>query len=721
MSIAYIPSEKRFILKTCNTEYVMDIVHDRFLCHRYYGDTLTQKIGAFTPTVRSFAPYYKEFGLSYCPDLVMSEYSGFDSGDFRACSLRVKNSGGDSITVLNYRDYRIFSGREDIEGLPYANADSDTETLEIRMYDSVTELEASIYYTVFEKDDVISRYARLHNASSADLEIEKCMSLLLDIDTHELDMISLHGDYAAEREYQRCPLHMGMQSICSRRGASSHQANPFFVLCDRNATEESGRVFGFNFVYSGSFLEEVEVDRTGGTRVLIGLGSENFRYLLKPNESFTSPEAVMTYTSCGIGQMSRNFHKFIRDHILPSHGNGARPVVLNTWEACNFAIDEAVIEEFARECVKCNIDMLVMDDGWFGERDNDRAGLGDWYANRRKFKDGLKAFVDKIKSYGIKFGIWIEPEMVNPNSDLFRAHPQWCLRADKRDLLESRQQLVLDMCNPDVIQYLKDTFSKTFDGIDIDYFKWDMNRHMSCVASPYLARERQGETSLRYMLGVYSLMSWFRDRFPNAMIENCSGGGGRYDLGMMKYSDMIWASDNTDPVCRIKIQYSSMLGYPASTMSCHVANHNNAIENKRSLTYRYHTALGGHLGYEFDIRNASDSVRDAVRDQISMYHGHFEDLILNGDHYRIYDPYNTNYSAYYYINQDKTRILLSFLQSNPEEEREIKLPISHIDPSIEYTDILSGKRYSGKELSDGIKVYSKSYPDNSYIFCFEAD
>lgn len=357
--------------------------------------------------------------------------------------------------------------------------------------------------------------------------------------------------------------------------------------------------------------------------------------------------------------MARNFHAFTTKHILPE-GAAAHPhpVVLNTWEACYFRIDEEILLQFAEEAVKLGIDMLVMDDGWFGKRNGDRAGLGDWTPNPEKFKDGLGAFVRRVKEKGIRFGIWIEPEMVNPDSDLYRAHPEWCLRAGYRELSLSREQLVLDMSNPAVLAYLKDSFLETFRGIPIDYFKWDMNRHLCEAGSPTLPPERQGEVTYRYMKGVYELLRFFRETYPDAVIETCSGGGGRYDLGMMAYGNQIWTSDNTNPYARIGIQYSSMLAYPASQMSCHVSNPGESLE---SLDFRYKVAVGGMLGYELNILRAPEAVKKGIAAQIKTYKT-FERLIREGEYFPLISPFEAPVSSYYYASADREQFLLSFLQ-----------------------------------------------------------
>lgn len=700
MYINFNSEKNRFTLDTQNTRYIFDIIHEKHPVHIYYGKKNENIELKYEPLLYSFAPYYDESDQAFGPDVYPAELPCFGSGDFRGTSIKIKNKNGDSVCLFEYEGYNIFNGRKELPGLPFAEADYNTETLELQLIDPVTSCKIKLYYTVFPKEDVISRYMTIENCSGGNAVIEKCMSLSLDIPRCDFDMISLYGGYAQERNYQRNPLMHGIQSVCSRRGASSAHFNPFIAICDRDASENKGEVFGFNFVFSGNFLDEVEVDQQSTTRVQIGLGYENFTWLLHDGESFTTPEAVMTYSDCGINQMSRNFHSFIRNHILPPEPFDKRPVVLNTWEACFFDIDEEEMMRFAKSAAECGTDMLVMDDGWFGARNDDSAGLGDWYVNTKKFKNGLASFVNKIKAHGIKFGIWVEPEMVNPDSDLFRAHPEWCLQVTGRKNLLSRHQLVLDMGNPAVIEYLKNIFSKTFEGVELDYFKWDMNRHMSEVGSTYLPTERQGETAYRYMLGVYELLRFFREQFPNAMIESCSGGGGRYDLGMMKYGTMIWTSDNTYPKARIKIQYSSLLAYPASTMSCHVSNPENVCANPSELKFRYEVALGGALGYEMHLPNASKEIRDTVKQQIINYR-EYEDLILRGDYYSLYNPFECDIDAHYYANGDHSRVLLSVLEVHGMRERKYRISIPGVDPAGTYYDKISDKTYTGGQLIHG--------------------
>ena len=565
---------------------------------------------------------------------------------------------------------------------------------------------------------MISRYFTLKNSGNSDLKILKAMSASLDLPNGEYDLISLRGKYFYERTAHRDPIYGGVHRITSRRGASSHQFNPFIMVTDRKATEEKGNAYAFNFVYSGSFLDELELEQSG-LRVMVGLGDENFSYLLKPDESFSSPEAVMTYSSKGIGQASRNMHSFVRSAILPK--DKIHPIVLNSWEAFYFDIDEKIMVDFADGAVSVGIDTVVMDDGWFGARRNDKAGLGDWIPTKELFADGLGKFVERVKSKGIKFGIWIEPEMVNPDSDLYRTHPDWVMRDEKREVLLSRNQLVLDMANPEVVEYLKQILDKCFDGIEIDYFKWDMNRNITHAISPYLPVERKNETQFRYMLGVYELYTWFVKRFPNAFLENCSGGGGRYDLGMMKYSSQIWTSDNTEAKDRIFIQHGSSYGYPMSTMSCHVSNRNGQCEDERKLDYSFRVAINGPLGYEFNILKVEQNTKDIISKQIEEYK-RYEKLVLNGDFYRLKNPLTDGCYAYYIINDEKTEIFVSYLQNEGDSKEKMhKLKVSAARSDINYRNVDTNEIVSGAELKRGIYVKADKAERYGKTFYFVAN
>ena len=698
------------MIHTKHTTYAFDVVYDRYLYHTYYGKRTRELPDPAFHTL-SFAPYLAGQHPRSSPDSLSLEVSFYGSGDFRPNSLRV-SADGTGVCDFVYHSYRIFKGRAALDSLPASRADSDTQTLEITLLDEVTGCRLKLYYTVFSALDIISRYMILENGGKDSVRIEKCMPLTLDLGRSDFDMVSVYGTYNQEMRLQRHALHHGTQSVYSNRGATSHHYNPFIALCDHKANEEKGEVYGFNLVYSGSFLDEVDVDQRNRTRVLIGLGGECFSYTLGVGECFTSPEAIMTYSASGFGKMTRNFHKFIRNHIMHPSALAPHPVVLNTWEACYFNIDEEKLVAFAKEAAAVGFDMLVMDDGWFGARNNDRAGLGDWFENRAKFPDGLASFVNKIKREGIKFGIWIEPEMVNPDSELYRSHPEWALRVSGREPLLSRNQLVLDMSNPDVLDYLMKQFDKTFGDLPIDYFKWDMNRHLSGVGSTYLSGDKQGEVFFRYMQGVYRLLDWFALRFPNAVIETCSGGGGRYDLGMMPYGIQIWTSDNTNPYDRTRIQASALVAYPAATMSCHVSN---PKENLASLDYRYKVAVGGMLGYELNILNMSDEVKSIISKQIREYKT-FEHVVRLGEYYSLASPEKHDYSAYCYISEEGDEILLTVIEKKGCQKGCTKrLKVKAANASALYTDARTGKTYSGASLKEGIVIDLTGEPNCAHL------
>ena len=715
MPIKFLKDKKQFVITTKNTSYAFGILKDRYLNHIYYG----KKKSGFelrSDKVVAFSPYIPEHTEKCSSNDFAQEISFFGSGDFRASALRLCGADGTGVTDFVYSGYKIFKGREALDGLPCARADEDTKTLKIIMKDTVTGCILSLYYTVFFDTDIISRYVKIENKGKSSVRIDKCMPMMLDLDRSDLDMISFYGKHIDECNIQRVPLHHGSQSVFSRRGVSSHFYNPFMALCSRNANEEKGEVYGFNFVYSGSFLDEVEVDHFGDTRVLMGLGSECFSYTVDPGEAFVSPEAVMTYSASGFGKMTRNFHRFIRHNIMPEKAWKPHPVVLNTWEAVWFDVDQELLISFAEEAKKVGFDMVVMDDGWFGARDHDRAGLGDWFVNSKKFPEGLKPFVDKVKEKGVQFGIWVEPEMINPDSDLYRAHPEWCLRVNGREPLQSRNQLVLDMTNEDVIDYLKDIFSKTFDGVAIDYFKWDMNRSLSNVGSAVLPPEKQNEIYFRYVRGMYKLISWFTEKFPNAVIETCSGGGGRYDLGMMQYGIQIWTSDNTDPYARTGIQSVALMAYPAMTMSCHVSNPH---ESMKSLDYRYKVALGGMLGYELNILKMSDEIKAEMSKQIKEYK-EIEHLMREGEYYNLAAPYKYDYSAYYYTDKEANEIVLTLIEKADCKAGKTKLlKIKSADASASYTDVRTNKVYSGEELKKGITLTLSGERDSAQLYYFK--
>ena len=712
MPIKFIKSSKRFIIETDNSAYALELIKNRYLINLHYG----KKKGRFSYEGRvtmAFSP--REANCGVAPDALPLEASFFGSGDYRDCALRITGEDGTGITDFKYKSYRIFDGRRNIDGLPCARAEEGTQTLEILMTDKVSGCNLYLYYTVFPKTDVISRYMVVENRGKGSVRIDRCMPLELCLDRDDLDMITLWGRHNNECNYQRVPTHHGVQSVGSRRGASSPQYNPFMALCSNNASETRGDAWGFNFVYSGSFLDEVEVDQTMKTTVHIGLNPADFNYTLETGESFESPEVIMTYSGKGLGQMTRNLHAFTKKNIMPKEALKPHPVVFNTWEACYFDINEEKLLAFAEKSAALGGDMLVVDDGWFGSRRCDRSGLGDWFDSPEIFPHGLASFAAGVREKGVKFGIWIEPEMVNPDAKLYHAHPDWVLRAPDREPLFCRGQLVLDMGRDDVFEYLTQIFDKTFSSASPDYFKWDMNRHICGVGTAALPPERQGEVSFRYMKGVYRLLSWFRERFPEAIIETCSGGGGRYDLGMMHYGIQIWTSDNTNPEDRTFIQSGALTAYPALTMSCHVSDPKGDM---KALDYRYKVAVQGMLGYELNVLETSEEINERISRQIAEYR-RLEHIVREGEFYRLAFPQREKYSAYYFASADRGEILLSIVEKPECRAGSTKLiKVREAIDGASYTDVYTNRKYTGKELREGLylPLMGEAYTASLYLF-----
>lgn len=702
--ISYSSKTHIFRLETENTTYAFRAVRGKRAEHLYYGRKCARGIPApVYPYPGGFCPNDPDTDCLHSQEILFSEYPGYGYGDFRAPAVRIIGKNGTGITDPRYAGYRIYKGRPLPEGLPAPRETADCETLEITLKDALNRCLLLLSYTVYPAFDIITRTVTLENRGRAAVSAEQPASLSLDIPERNLEQITLTGDYYTERyTTERHSLGQGTHRMTSRRGATGHQLNPFFALISPEATEKSGEVYAFNLIYSGSYSNTAEVTSHGATRVQIAAEDENFAWLLEKGERLTLPVALMLYTDEGLGGMRHRLHAFTDACILPPLPEGKAPLVLNTWEGTWFDIDEEKLLRYADAAGGTGIDTLVMDDGWFGARTGDHAGLGDWFVNRDKFPDGLAATVEAVEKRGLKFGIWIEPEMINPDSDLYRAHPEYALAVPGMVPALSRRQLVLDMGNPAVIEYLKKSLAETFAGCDISYFKWDFNRNICDAFSHVLPAKRQRETGFRFMRGTYALLDWLRKTWPGAVLETCSGGGGRYDLGMMCFGHQIWTSDNTDPADRIRIQASSLLAYPARTMSCHVANRENVCEgNPRTMRFRYAVAVAGPLGYEFNLALCSLPVVNAVKEQIAEY-ATYAHLIQTGRYDEYLSPFSSPVYAYAFLSADRREILLTALAAKADTGRYTVCPA--VDEALLYRDTLSGKIYSGKELCHGLTL-----------------
>ena len=685
--------ENRLItLHTQNTTYQMKVWDYDILLHTYYGPRLAG--GDLSCLLRRrdrwFSPNPNEAGndRTFSLDAFPQEYSTCGVGDFRLPSIELELPSGSRTADLRYVDSKARKGKYALEGLPaFHGGEEEWETLSVTLTDAAAQVDVELLYGVLEEYDLITRSVRVVNRGIGGIRLYRCASLCLDFTRSDLDMITFNGAQVMERWPSRAPLRPGIQSVDSVRGTSSHQHNPFVVLCDQNADEDHGLCYGAMLLYSGNFQAAAEKDQFENSRLVMGINPYHFCWTLEPWESFTAPEVALVCSPNGLGEMSRQFHRSIRHNLIHDPYEGRRrPVLINHWEATemNFTADRLV--EIAREAPDLGLELFVMDDGWFGARDNDSAGLGDWVVNEEKLPGGLGALVDRVKALGLKFGIWIEPEMVNEDSDLYRAHPDWVLNVPGRRPSRGRGQLVLDFSRQNVRDHVYSQIRAVLSGADISYLKWDMNRSLTEVWSAALPADRQGEVYHRYVLGVYEFAERLRRDFPRLLIEGCSSGGGRFDGGMLYYTPQIWCSDNTDAVDRLRIQYGTSFCYPVSTMGAHVSAVPNGITGRAvPMETRGVAAMHGTFGYEMDLSRCTPEEKEIARRQVAQFKEHYG-LIQDGDYYRLSDPFqNGPYTAWEHVSRDKREALVS-LVTGPQRGASpfLALRVKGLDPALTY-------------------------------------
>ncbi|CAM4348184.1 alpha-galactosidase [Paenibacillus phoenicis] len=705
MPIFFDEAKGLFHLQSRNTSYLIQLVHG-YPAHAYFGAKLRhgsnldqlltfQERASFSPNP---IPEDKSISLDSLPQ----EYPQYGTSDFRSPAYQVRLANGTRATELTYRSHRIVPGKPVLKGLPavYVEQDHEAETLELELEDRVSGLVVVLSYTVFADFDAIARSARLTNGSSESIQLERALSASVDFPDAAYDALYLSGAWARERHVQRRRLAPGVTGISSRRGSSSHQQNPFLALLRPDATEQHGEVYGFSLVYSGSFTAEAEVEQFGTTRVQIGINPFDFTWKLEPGESFQTPEAVLVYSADGLGGMSRTYHRLYRTRLCRGQfRDQERPILVNNWEATYFDFNADKIEAIAQAGSELGIELFVLDDGWFGRRDRDNSSLGDWFEDRRKLPDGLKDLARRVKDTGLQFGLWFEPEMVSPDSDLYRAHPDWCLHVPGRRRTEARDQLVLDMSRSDVRQYLYERLSAIFSTVPITYVKWDMNRNMTEIGSAVSPAERQGEVAHRYMLGLYELLERLTSEFPHILFESCSGGGGRFDPGMLYYMPQTWTSDDTDAAERLKIQYGTSIVYPVSTMGAHVsAVPNHQVERTTPLTFRGDVAMSGNFGYELDLTRFTEEEKETAKRQIALYKK-IRGLVQQGDLYRLQSPFEGNETAWMFVSPDQSEALLFYFRVLAEPNGPLRsVKLQGLDPAKDYEVVGSGEVYGGDRL-----------------------
>ena len=727
MPIRYISATKTFKLDTSSSTYAFRVAEGGYLEHLYYGAFVPDEdFSALSIRGRcdvfhaTDADVYRSGLKWFSPDLMGEEYAPFGTGDMRTTAIRVKNADGNEATDLRYAAHRFPAAKPGLCGLPALREEpGDGASLEVELSDAVTGLTVTLRYTVYKAAGAITRSAHIENRSARPFSLENAKSFSVDFPTCDYELIHLWGRWGKERSVERRPLMHGIETVSSVRGSSSHQHNPFLALAAPAATEQTGECYGFSLLYSGSHDCSVEVDGFGSTRVLMGIHDVGFSWEVKPGDTFDTPEAILLYTKDGIGDMSRRFHRLFRERLLPPAWKTARrPVLINSWEGAGFDICEEKLVRFAEKAGELGFDMLVMDDGWFGHRNDSSSSLGDWYVNPQKLPDGLGALIEKVRAKGLAFGIWFEPEMVSPDSDLYRAHPDWCLHVPGRVGALARGQYVLDFSREDVRDAIYERVSSILRDYDISYLKWDFNRNLTDVGSAMLDSAHQGEVLHRYVLGVYAFMDRMTREFPDLLFENCSGGGGRFDGGMLAFSPQIWTSDNCDPIERLSIQFGTSLCYPPSAMACHVsASPRTGYETKGNV------AMFGSFGYELDPNVLSDEVCATIRRQLENWERR-RTLVTEGDLYRLIDPLTDAFRcAWEQVSEDRSRAMLTVVTMRKPSCPRFYLRFAGLDPDRRYrlssdAGLYDGAEFSGAYLQNvGLNLTALPAEDgDSYVF-----
>ncbi|MFF2016061.1 alpha-galactosidase [Paenibacillus sp. NPDC058177] len=705
MGIQYLAEERIFHLQSKETSYVIQLLHTGIPAHVYWGRKI--RSGALSSILKrtercsfSPSPFPDDMTLSY--DTLAQEYPSYGVGDFRNPAYQIQAENGTTASEALYDKHRIYKGKPALEGLPatYTEHEDEAETLELELVDAVAGLRIILSYTVFEELNAVTRSVRFVNEGQASLKLLRGYSMSVDFRSSDYELLHLSGTWTRERYIERRALASGMQGVESRRGSSSHNQNPFVALLSHGADEDHGEVYGVSLVYSGSFSAQVEVDSYKTTRLSMGINSFDFNWLLEAGQSFQTPEAVLVFSPDGIGAMSRTYHKLYRTRLARGiYRDRTRPVLVNNWEATYFDFNAEKIENIARAGAELGIELFVLDDGWFGHRDNDRSSLGDWFVDRKKLPEGLGDLAERVNKLDMQFGLWFEPEMISPDSELYREHPEWCLHVPDRRRTLGRTQLVLDFSREDVCQAIGDQIVEVLRSAPITYVKWDMNRNMTEIGSALLPPERQRETAHRYMLGLYGMLERITSEFPNILFESCSGGGGRFDPGMLYYMPQTWTSDNTDAVSRLKIQYGTSIVYPISSMGSHVsAVPNHQVHRSTSLEMRGHIAMSGNFGYELDLTQFTEEEKAAVKEQVALYK-ELRSLVQFGEQYRLLSPFEGNETAWMIAAEDKSEAVVVYARVLAEPNDPLHyLRLKGLDPEADYEWVEGGGVYGGDLL-----------------------
>ncbi|MDQ0225806.1 alpha-galactosidase [Metabacillus niabensis] len=723
MAIHYNDQTREFHLQTTNSSYIFNILDNNQLGHLYYGKKVRHKDSFDHLLVqghRSNITYLKEGDMNFSLEQTKQEYPSYGTTDFREPAFQILQENGSRITDFQYKSHRVFHGKPKLEGLPatYAEKNDDVETLEITLFDEVINTELVLLYSVFAEHDAITRSVKFVNHGTESINLLRTMSANVDFFDSNYEMVQLSGAWARERHVKTRKLEEGIQHISSTRGTSSAQHNPFLALKRPETTEFQGEVYGFSLVYSGNFLAQVEVDYLDITRISIGINPFDFNWLLEQGESFQTPEVVMVYSNQGLNGMSQRFHKLYQSRLARGKWRDEpRPVLTNNWEGTYFDFNEEKIVEIAKQSKELGVELFVLDDGWFGKRDDDTTSLGDWFVDHNKLPNGISGLAEKITALGMDFGLWFEPEMVSKVSELYKEHPDWLIHVPNRNQSHGRNQYVLDYSRKEVVDSIYEMMTNILRDAPISYVKWDMNRYMTEIGSATLPANRQREVTHRYILGVYDLYERLTNEFPNVLFESCASGGCRFDPGMLYYAPQAWTSDDTDAVERLKIQYGTSFAYPISSIGAHVsAVPNHQVGRITSLKTRANVAYFGAFGYELDVTELTNEEKVEMKEQISFFKEHRE-LFQYGIFYRINSPFehNGNRTTWMVVSEDQSKAIVADYQilcePNPSFKR---LLLKGLNEAFTYEiDGVDGS-FNGDELMEiGIQLDHKLFQNFS--------
>lgn len=718
IKVSKVNGNQIFHLSNSKISYVLGVEDHNVLAHYYFGKKVNDYSGSlkYPRLDRSFSPNFSDAtDRNYSLNTLPQEFPSFGAGDFREPAISVQQTNGSMITDFEYQSYQITDGKDALPELPSTHADqSEAMTLTITMVDKVAQITVNLAYTIFSDSATVVRSSQIINSGTTDIDIKKIDSMNIDFPKNDYQLLQLPGRYAEERQVVVEDINPGTKVLDSKRSSSGHMQSPFFGLVSPNVTEDSGTAYGFNLIYSGSHKSTIQKDPFEQVRVQMGINDFNFSWKLRPQESFQSPEVMMTFSDRGLNQLSHAFHHLILNHVMTSQfAKKPRPILINNWEATYMDFDEAKLEKIVKKSAQLDIELFVLDDGWFGHRNDDNSSLGDWYVNKEKLPHGLTSISDLTHQLGMKFGLWFEPEMVSKDSDLYRAHPDWAIQTPNRPLSVSRDQYVLDFGRQEVREHIFKQMCEILDSTTIDYVKWDMNRNITELYNLDLPADQQGEASHRYILGVYDFMAKITARYPNILFEGCSGGGGRFDAGMLYYMPQYWVSDNTDAVERVKIQYGTSIIYPPVAMGAHVSKIPNPNTGRSiDINFRSLVANSADTGYELDPLTLSDDEVKTVIQENQWYKANRE-LIQFGDFYRLINPFKNNQGSWMFVSPDKSKAVVMFFNilNQPAYPLTV-LKLQGLDPKAKY-EVNGSLAVSGDELMN-IGFYPMPQPKHDF-------